>query len=96
MTDRAESSIEKALVKWAKNRGWESIKFTPRGDRAWPDRIFIWTDGTHVWMELKKAGETPSKHQLYKIGKMRDRNMNVTWTDNLHGAQMKLVKYETN
>ena len=89
-----EADIEQAAVDWATARGWESIKFTPRGNRGWPDRIFISLCGLHVWIEFKKPGETPRKLQAYRIKQLRKRAVNAHWTDSLNEAKEILTFYE--
>ena len=90
----SEADIEQALVKWAKERGWLAIKFTPRGERFWPDRIFISQYGTHVWLELKDEGEVPSKGQKYRMEQLIENDAIVHWTDNLEDAKTILMGYE--
>ena len=94
MADKLEVDIEQAAADWACARGWESIKFTPRGSRGWPDRIFISISGVHVWIEFKKNGKEPRKVQLYRIKQLRKRAVNAFWIDNLEEAQTTLKFYE--
>lgn len=90
---KLEKEIEKQLVVWAKARGWLALKFTPFGDRGWPDRIFI-KDGTHVWLELKRRGEQPGKLQMHRRAKLMKHGAIIHWTDNLEDAKRLLEQYE--
>ena len=89
-----EKTIENRLRKWALARGWRVIKFTPRGDVGWPDRIFIWKDGTHVWLELKRPGEEPEPIQFFRISLLRRSKCNVDWFDNFEQAVEYLKLFE--
>lgn len=89
-----EKSTEKSLRKWAMSRGWAVIKFTPLGDNGWMDRIFIWKDGTHVWVELKKDGEEPTPLQKFRIKYLKRRNCHVEWYDRLEDAKNYLKTFE--
>lgn len=93
--DKLETDIEQAIVDWATARGWETIKLNLQGNRGWPDRLFISTVGTHVWLEVKRPGEEPRKLQKYRIKQLRKRAVAAHWTDNLEEAQEILTFWET-
>jgi hypothetical protein len=88
-----EKDIEKTLVTWAKGHGWLALKFTPFGDRGWPDRIFI-KNGTHVWLEIKRKGEDLEKLQLYRRAQLMKHGAIVHWADNIKDARKLLEKYD--
>ena len=94
MTDKLEADIEDAAVSWAKSRGWLAVKMTPHGQTGWPDRLFVWTCGIHVWIEFKAPGEVPRKLQMYRIKKLRERAVNAHWCDTLEQAKTLLKFYE--
>lgn len=59
MVARTESSIEKAVVDYARAHGVTSIKLTtqgPRGAAGWPDRLFLGKDMQIRWIEFKAEG----------------------------------------
>ena len=89
-----EADIEKKVVDWAEARGWEVIKMNIQGNRGYPDRLFISLIGIHVWIELKKRGETPRKLQAYRIRKLQKRAVNAHWCDNVAEAKEILKFYE--
>ena len=88
-----ERELERALVVWAKDHGWLALKFTPHGDRGWPDRIFV-KRGTHVWLELKRRGETPNPLQMHRRAKLMKHGAIVHWTDNMEEAKRLLNQYD--
>ena len=54
---RLESSIEAAVVRYAKGRGVESIKLSTNGrmgTAGWPDRLFLGPDMQVRWVEFKQ------------------------------------------
>lgn len=89
-----ETDVENAAVTWAEARGWLTLKMTPTAQKGWPDRLFVWTCGIHVWIEFKKPGETPRKLQAYRIKQLRKRAVGAHWTDNLEEAKKLLMFYE--
>lgn len=76
-----EKDIEKKLKLWAKARGIICIKYTPQGEKGWPDRIFVLPRGTHVWLELKRKGEEPTPLQYYRLEQLRDQGAIAYWSD---------------
>ena len=90
---KLEREIENQLVAWAKARGWLGLKFTPMGDRGWPDRIFI-KNGTHIWLELKAPGKAPSKLQLHRRAQLMKHGAIIHWTDDLGKAKQLLEQYD--
>jgi hypothetical protein len=88
-----EKDIEKTLVTWAKGHGWLALKFTPFGDRGWPDRIFI-KNGTHVWLEIKRKGEKLEPLQLYRRTQLMKHGAIIHWTDDLAEAKRLLEQYD--
>jgi hypothetical protein len=84
--NRDEGKIERSVSKWAKERGWLSIKFTPKGDVGWPDRIFISPSGVHVWIEFKALGQKPRAIQEYRGRLLELQGANYGWFDNIKDA----------
>ena len=90
---KLEKELERVLVAWAKAHGWLALKFTPFGDRGWPDRIFI-KNGTHVWLELKRSGSEPGPLQLHRRAQLMKCGAIVHWTDDLEEAKRLLNQYD--
>ena len=64
----AESSIEAAFNKGAKDRGLRSLKY---GINGWPDRVLLCKGGGVIWVELKKPGEKPRALQYRRHEQLR-------------------------
>ena len=87
-------AVEERLVKdWCEDNGVLFIKFTPFGDRGWPDRIAIFENGTHVWLEMKRKGKKPRKLQVFRMDQLSERGVNVHWADSADLAIELLEQY---
>jgi Holliday junction resolvase len=91
-TTKLEKEIEKELVRRAKAEGWRSWKFQSASQRSVPDRIFA-KDGHVVFMELKRAGETPTDAQDLEMKKLREAGATVTWVDNVEAGLAFLRRF---
>lgn len=89
-----EKRLEEQARQWAMKRRWIVIKFTPRGEKGWMDRIFINRYGTHVWIEFKKPGEEPEPIQYFRMKLLKRQNCHVHWFDNLEDVKQCLNHYE--
>jgi hypothetical protein len=87
---RNESSIERAVCKWADQRGILHSKLNPLGRRGWPDRAFWITGGKPLLVEFKKRGERPNKLQAYILKRLRSEGYDVNWLDNKKQAIARL------
>jgi hypothetical protein len=76
-----ESTIEKAVVTWAKSNGWLSYKMTSQFARGWPDRLFIKT-GRVVFIEFKAPGKKPTVKQQLVIDRLIAEQSEVYVIDN--------------
>ena len=77
-----ENKVEARVCKWVKAQGGKAIKFTPKGDVGWPDRIMILPPhGTHVWVEVKRPGQPLRELQVYRIKELQAIGANVIWGD---------------
>ena len=69
-----EKTIERKLVKTAKNMGGIALKFVSPGLDGVPDRIILFTGGCAGFVELKSPGKTMRplqvrrKRQLESLG----------------------------
>ena len=77
-----ESTIEKAVVGYAKEKGCLVIKNAMPGHRGIPDRLFCYK-GRVLWMELKRPGEKPTLLQCKWLAQLIDHGFNAVWTDNV-------------
>ena len=78
---KLEKQDELTIKKWCKSKGVLFIKFTPFGDRGWPDRIAIFPGGFHVWTELKRKGERPRELQRHRMSQLDMQGCVVEWFD---------------
>ena len=68
----AEKAIEKAVVKYARKRGWLAYKFSSPGKRDVPDYEFM-QSGWMFMIEFKAEGEEPSVTQKREHNIIRER-----------------------
>jgi len=59
-----ERHIEKPVCNFAKKNGIMPIKFRDPGRAGAPDRLFLCKSAEVFFIEFKKPGEVPKKHQL--------------------------------
>lgn len=58
-----ESYVESKVCRYARARGWYTMKLSGPGDKGKPDRIFM-TKGERVkFVEFKAPGKTPTQLQ---------------------------------
>ena len=73
-----EAQIEKKVVQWASGKGILSKKNIAGASVGWPDRLFIFPDGRHVWVEFKRQGGRLSKMQEVVIKSLRKNGVDVS------------------
>lgn len=72
MGKELEAPIEKAVVKWAKQHRWLTLKINVQGTKGWPDHFFFGKPKLLVMMEFKRPGRTKvDKLQAYVHGLLR-------------------------
>jgi len=81
-----ESSIEKAICKYARENGWLCYKFVSPSHKGVPDRLFINQHGVTCYLEIKRPGEKPTPLQLREQRLLMDRYTPVDWVDNLYAG----------
>lgn len=79
----AESKIEKAVKKYARDKGCWVRKFKSPGNRAAPDDIFLTPWGVIFFIEFKRPGEEPTLLQWREIKEINNRKGHAHWTDDL-------------
>ena len=92
---KLEKDEENEIRQWCLKNNIMFIKFTPMGEKGWPDRIAILPSGKHIWMELKRVGKKPTKLQHHRMQKLIDQNVMATWFDNAYEA-ITFLKEELN
>jgi len=78
-----ETNTETKAVEYAEKLDYLAMKVSPTGQRGWPDHVFINQYGWHIYIEMKKAGKKPRKIQFHRIAQLRQRNVEVHWSDSL-------------
>jgi hypothetical protein len=79
---KLEAAEEATVLRWCKNNNCLFIKFTPLGDKGWPDRIAVLPNGKTVWIEMKRRGKKPRELQHYRIAQLVEHGALATWFDN--------------
>lgn len=79
MARRLESSIERAVVEYAKKLG---VLVHKTGQDGWPDRLFLFK-GRVAWIEFKREGEEPRPLQKYVHKEMAQRGHTVYVVDDV-------------
>lgn len=77
-----ESQIEAALVKFAKENGVLTYKFSSPAHRGVPDRIFI-GHGRVLFLEIKQKGKKPTTLQRREMRQINDHGGHAHWCDNV-------------
>lgn len=85
-----ESSVEAAIVRFAKESGVYTRKFASPARRGVPDRIFVYR-GRVLFLEVKRPGEEPTPLQLHEIGLLRAAGANAEWCDNADRGRCLIV-----
>lgn len=76
-----EKETEKDVGYWCKRRGilFLKVKFY---DTGYPDRLFVYPTGQHVWWEAKREDKEPEPIQDYRLMDLVKHNAIAFWTDN--------------
>lgn len=86
-----ESVVEKKVCVWAVEQGILTFKFTPVGQRGWPDRQFIYR-GKCAFIEFKAEGEPLPPLQAYRLELLHDQKIPAIWTSRYDEALEFLCK----
>lgn len=88
-----EKTIERYIVKYAKDKGLLSYKFRSPSNRGVPDRIFITPYGLTIYIEFKQEGKSLSKLQQSTYNKFKERNCNIHVVDSIEKGKIIIDKY---
>lgn len=83
MTTVLEKKIEEKVNDYAKKFGIEVYKFSSPNRAAVPDRMFVYPNGTVLFIEFKREGEKPTVPQLREHARLRGQNVPVYVVDNV-------------
>lgn len=79
-----EAELEQKVVRWCKQHGLLTYKFTSPSNRGVPDRLVICTrNGCILFLELKQEGAKPTALQVHEMGRLTEAGCTVHWADNL-------------
>ena len=81
-----ESQLETALVRYARENGILTYKFSSPAHRGVPDRIFIHR-GRVLFLELKRPGNVPTKLQEHVMAQIQEAGADCLWTSDLDTAK---------
>lgn len=87
-----EATIENAVVKYAKARGFQARKMNGLGFRSWPDRLFIGNDCS-FWVEFKRPGATTTSAQDHQLEVLRNMGQHVYVVDDVSAGQCLVNSY---
>ncbi len=96
-----EKIIEQYLVDEVEKLGGIAYKFKSPGRKNVPDRLCIFPNNIHAFVECKATGEEPTEAQYREINRLRRRGHWATWVDSkylinifIHGAKLKIKEGE--
>lgn len=77
-----EKDIEGDVCKYAKAKGWISVKVARTYPNGFPDRFYA-KDGKVILIEFKRDGEEPNVQQEKRIRELRGAGVTVHVIDNM-------------
>lgn len=86
-----EASIERAVVRWAKDHGALVLKLAGPNAKGQPDRLFL-CRGRACFIEFKRQGAKPTALQFKWIERLRDQGFPASWFDDAEAAKTWLSK----
>ena len=78
--NQRESSLEHALVDYAKKHNIYTRKFVSPSNRGVPDRLFVY-GGVVLFIEFKQKGKKPTPLQSAELHKLRGQCACACWCD---------------
>ena len=78
-----ESTIEKAVKKYAREKGCWVRKFKSPSQRGVPDDLFLTPWGTVFFIEFKASGKEPTALQEREMKEINNRKGHAHWTDSV-------------
>lgn len=81
-----ESKIERKTCIYAESLGIMNMKLGSPTDRGKPDRVFIFKNGQHLYIEFKAPKKKPSLQQVRFMEKLTNQGCIVAWVDDFQAA----------
>lgn len=88
-SERERRDVEQPSINFALRRGWWHTKVGAITMDSLPDDLFV-RNGVYVWWEFKKPREEPTTKQLKRHREMREKGMDVRWTDNFQKFRQEM------
>ena len=89
-----ESTLEKYVIKKAKEKNFFVFKLNNPASDGFPDRLFVTPKGIHFYIEFKRRGENLRPLQGYRFTQLEDHNCHVYMIDNKEDGTDVLEHYE--
>lgn len=94
-----EATIEKAVCKYATERGWWPIKMGITYVKGFPDRMFLGPNGRVFFIEFKAPKKLPTKLQRYRLEQLKEMGFDVYVVDSTYNGKQiveeKSIKNQT-
>jgi len=84
-----ESTIERAVCRYARGRGWLAFKWVSPGHRGVPDRIFF-RNGEVLLVEFKAPGRRPTRLQALIHQRLHNQGFPVHVIDSIDDGKALL------
>ena len=84
-----ESTIERAVCRYARDRGWLAFKWVSPGHRGVPDRIFF-RNGEVLLVEFKAPGRRPTRLQALIHQRLHNQGFPVHVIDSIDDGKALL------
>ena len=76
-----EKNLERRVKRWLQRRKIRFVKMNLQGNRSYPDLLIFIPGGAPLLLELKRAGEAPTRLQKKTIKSLAALGYNVGWGD---------------
>jgi len=80
-----ESTLEAKIVKYCRENGILTYKFSSPSHRGVPDRVMM-KGGKVLFMEIKAPGKRPTNLQMHEIGNIEKSGVQAVWMNNYFDA----------
>jgi Holliday junction resolvase len=84
-----ESALEAKIVKYCRENGILTYKFSSPSHRGVPDRIMM-KKSKVLFMEVKASGKKPTALQFHEMGKIQQSGLYAVWVDDYRQAVLYL------
>ena len=85
---RPEERIEHEVCRYAREKDIIPLKMQVPGQKGWPDRQFLMSNGFTFFIEFKAIGGRLSEHQHRRIKTLEQRNFAVFVIDDVDQGKM--------